>query len=227
MTSYCRGMATVVITGANRGIGFELARQLHARNDSVIAVCRRSSAELDGLGVRIESGVDVTDDTSVRALAERLAGTEIDILINNAGLLSAEGLPNIDFDAVRRQFEVNTLGPLRVTSALLGYLKGGGKVVIITSRMGSIADNTSGGMYGYRMSKAAVNAAGRSLAHDLRARDIAVQLLHPGFVQTDMTGQRGNVTPDASAANLISRIDELDLDGTGTFRHANGEMLEW
>ena len=220
-------VSTIVITGANRGIGLELARQYHQRGDGVIAACREASLALSDLGVRVEAGVDVSDGPSIESFVERLDGVEIDVLINNAGILSSESLPSVDFDAVRRQIEINALGPLRVTQALMPKLNGNAKVAIITSRMGSIADNTSGGMYGYRMSKAAVNAAGRSLAHDLHSKGIAVQLLHPGFVKTDMTGGNGNVTADVSAADLIRRIDELDLESTGTFRHANGEMLDW
>ena len=220
-------MSNIVITGANRGIGLALTRLYHANGDGVIAVCRSASADLNDVGVRVESGIDVTDDASVADLAQRLEGVTIDVLINNAGVLAVDALPGLDFDDVRRQFEVNAIGPLRVTKALASLLTASSKVAIITSRMGSIADNTSGGMYGYRMSKAAVNAAGRSLAHDLRARGIAVQLLHPGFVQTEMTGGNGNVTADASAADLTKRIAELDISATGTFRHANGEMLSW
>ncbi len=220
-------MSSIVITGANRGIGLELARQFHQRGDGVVAICRSSSPDLDDLGVRVEAGVDVADPASAATLTDRLADVNIDVLINNAGILTSESLPNIDFEGLQRQMEVNAFGPLRVTQALLPKLSSGSKVAIITSRMGSIGDNTSGGMYGYRMSKAAVNAAGRSLAHDLKSRGIAVQLLHPGFVQTDMTGGNGQVTPDASAADLIRRIDELELDATGTFRHANGETLSW
>ncbi len=190
-------------------------------------MCRTASDPLNALGVKVEADVDVTDPASVKGLAQRLSGVSVDVLINNAGQLAVDGLGQIDFADVERQIAVNAIGPLRITMALLANLHEGSKVAIITSRMGSIADNTSGGMYGYRMSKAAVNAAGRSLAHDLRRRGIAVQLLHPGFVQTEMTGGNGNVTPDMSAKDLIQRIDELDLDTTGTFRHANGDMLPW
>ena len=221
------GVSTVVITGANRGIGLEMTRQFHSRGDGVIAVCRKSSPDLDAVGVRVMDGIDVCDDASVQALHDRLDGVQIDVLINNAGVLIVDSLPGIDLAGVQRQLEVNAIGPLRVTQTLLPRLHAGSKVGIITSRMGSIADNTSGGMYGYRMSKAAVNAAGKSLAQDLQPKSIAVQLLHPGFVQTEMTNGAGNVTPAESAADLIKRIDELDLASTGTFRHANGEMLAW
>lgn len=219
----------ILITGANRGIGLELARQLSERGDEVIAVCRTPSEALEALGVRIESGVDVTDRASLAALAERLAGTTLDGLINNAGVLRSSDFKALEdeLDDYRLQYEVNALAPLRVTRALVDRLADGGKVVIITSRMGSIADNTSGGHYGYRMSKAAVNMAGVSLAHELKPRGIAVGLLHPGYVKTDMTGHTGHVGPGESAAGLIRRFDELDLASTGSFRHANGDALAW
>lgn len=220
-------MTTTVITGAGRGIGLELAAQTAARGDDVIAVCRKPSPDLEKLGVRIESGIDVSVPEDVDRLAEDLSDTSIDLLINNAGVLSRQSLDDLDFDEIRRQFEINSLGPLRVTAALRGQLKDGAKVAIVTSRMGSVADNTSGGHYGYRMSKAAVNMAGVSLARDLKDRDISVILLHPGYVNTDMTGHSGNVEPADAAAGLLQRIDELTLRSSGTFKHANGDDLPW
>jgi NAD(P)-dependent dehydrogenase (short-subunit alcohol dehydrogenase family) len=220
-------MATAVITGANRGIGLELARQLKNRGDDVVAVCRQSSSELEELDVRIIDGVDVTQSDAVDSLAEQLASTRIDILINNAGILSRESLDDLDIERIRRQLEVNSMGPLRVSAALLPMMGQGGKIAIITSRMGSIEDNTSGSRYGYRMSKAAVNMAGRSLAHDLKDRGIAVAILHPGFVRTDMTGGEGLIGPPESARGLIARIDELTLESSGSFWHSNGELLPW
>ncbi|MDX1388959.1 MAG: SDR family NAD(P)-dependent oxidoreductase, partial [Acidobacteriota bacterium] len=160
-------MGKALITGSNRGIGLELCRQLKGRGEEVIAACRATSPELDALGVRVETGVDVTSDESVDALARSLGDQRIDLLINNAGILTGESLEDLDFDRIRKQFEINSLGPLRVTARLLGNLGKGSKVIIITSLMGSLADNTTGGRYGYRMSKAAVNMAGRSLTHDL------------------------------------------------------------
>lgn len=220
-------MTTTVVTGANRGIGLELCRVARARGHEVIALCRRASDELRALGVRIESDLDVSDDGVIDRLRERLSGVSIDVLVNNAGVLGSERLDDLDLDRMRRQFEVNSLGPLRVTAALRTNLVAGAKVAIITSRMGSIADNSSGGSYGYRMSKAAVNAAGVSLAHDLAPRGIAVILLHPGWIRTGMTGNRGNAEPAEAAADLWARIDELTPETTGTFRHANGETLPW
>lgn len=160
-TRYCEGggfygaesMATYLITGANRGIGYEYCKQLHERGDTAISVCRTSSPELDALGIRIEADVDITDDASVAHLVKRLQGIALDVLINNAGIIHRITLDNLDFESIREQFEVNTLGALRLTRALLPNLKAGSKIILMTSRMGSIDDNTSGGSYGYRMSK--------------------------------------------------------------------------
>jgi NAD(P)-dependent dehydrogenase (short-subunit alcohol dehydrogenase family) len=173
------------------------------------------------------TGVDVTDDALLNVLPRALEDISLDLVVLNAGVLSAESLQMPNFDAIRHQFEVNTLGPLRSAIALLPNLKRGSKIGIVTSRMGSIEDNSSGGMYGYRASKAAVNAVGRSLAMDLRERGVAVQLLHPGFVRTDLTRGNGNINADEAARNLIERLDELTLEQTGTFRHQNGEYLPW
>jgi NAD(P)-dependent dehydrogenase (short-subunit alcohol dehydrogenase family) len=220
-------MATALITGTNRGIGFSLAKLLKQRGDTVIAACRRSSPQLAALGVEIADGVDVTSDKSLNILAEKLKGRSLDVLINNAGLLSHESLQELDFASIQKQMEVNAYGPLRVTHKLAGLLRQGSKVALITSRMGSIADNTSGGAYGYRMSKAALNAAGKSLAQDLASRGVSVALLHPGYVKTAMTGNHGNVEPDDAAADLLTRIEELTLATSGTFWHANGSVLPW
>lgn len=220
-------MTTICITGASRGIGLALARQYKDRGAHVVAACRKPSDALRALGAEVVGGIDVTSDSAVARLRKAIGTRHVDILINNAGLLSDESLDELDFERMRQQFEVNSLGPLRVTAALRSTLAPGAKVAIITSRMGSIDDNTSGGRYGYRMSKCAVNMAGRSLAHDLKDAGIAVVILHPGFVRTDMTGGQGLVDPAESAAGLIARIDELTLETSGSFRHANGENLPW
>ena len=219
-------MKSCLVTGASRGIGLELCRQLRQGGYRVVAVCRQASAELRALGCTVIEGIELTDAASVARLAAGLAGERIDVLVNNAGILARDSLTELDFDAMRRQFEVNALAPMRITHALLPNLGRGSKVVIITSRMGSIADNGSGGYYGYRMSKAAVNIAGVSLARDLRDRDIAVLLLHPGMVATEMTGHQG--VPAAEAArNLMARIESMGLEQSGSFHHANGEPLPW
>jgi NAD(P)-dependent dehydrogenase (short-subunit alcohol dehydrogenase family) len=220
-------MARVVVTGANRGIGLELVRGLTGRGDAVIAACRQSSPELDALGAEIHEGVDVAVGESVEAFAAGVSAGPLDILINNAGVLTSESIDDLDWGRIRRQFEVNSLGPLRVTAALLPRLKNGGKVAIVSSRVGSLEDNSSGGMYGYRMSKAAVNMAGVNLAHDLKSRGIAVVILHPGYVRTGMTGGQGGTGPAEAARGLIDRIDSLRLKDTGSFWHAEGYPLPW
>ncbi len=220
-------MATIVITGANRGIGLELAKQYQARGDHVIAAVRTASSELTGPGIETFEGVDVTDDGAVAKLASALEGRDIDVLINNAGILSRETLDDLDWGRMRAQFEVNALGPLRVTKALLPCLSEGSKVAIISSRVGSLDDNSSGNNYGYRMSKVAVNMAGVNLSHDLKDKGIPVLLLHPGYVRTEMTGMSGGIDPDESARGLIARIDETTMERTGTFWHADGTELPW
>lgn len=219
-------MATYLVTGANRGIGLEYCRQLKERGDNVIAVCRSVSNELKDLDIQTETDVDITSDSSVAELVKKLDGKTLDVLINNAGIVERVSLDNLDFDSIRRQFEVNAVGPLRLTQSLLNNLKSGSKVIMMTSRMGSIDDNTSGGSYGYRMSKVALSMAGKSLSEDLKSKNIPVAILHPGLVQTRMTGFSG-ITTEESVKGLLARIDELNIENTGTFWHSNGEILPW
>lgn len=218
---------TVVITGANRGIGLEMARLWHERGDTVIAVCRKPSQALSDLGVKIIDGVDVSSDNGITNLKAGLGDTRVDLLYNNAGIMRSETLDEMNYEQIEEQFRVNTLGPLRTTLALLSNLHEGSKVGLMTSRMGSIADNTSGKKYGYRISKAGLNAAGKSLAVDLQDQGIAVAILHPGWVQTDMTGGTGHLQPEQAAAKLIQRMDELTLENSGTFWHSDGSELPW
>jgi NAD(P)-dependent dehydrogenase (short-subunit alcohol dehydrogenase family) len=170
--------------------------------------------------------VDVTSDESVTDLASALRGRHIDRLVNNAGVLERDSLEALDFGAIERQFRVNAMAPLRVTAALRHKLTPGAKVFIITSRMGSIDDNTSGGYYGYRMSKAAVNMAAKSLSIDLTDEGIGVFLLHPGMVSTDMTGHHG-IDVAQAARGLIERMDALDIGQSGSFWHQEGYELPW
>lgn len=216
----------IVITGANRGIGLALTENYLNQGYAVTALCRQSSDGLASSGAAIYDGIEVTDYNALLNVAE-LINQPIDILINNAGIFENETLANMDFKQISRQFEINALAPLKVFDAFSKRLQSGSKLAFITSRMGSIADNSSGHYYGYRMSKAALNMACTSLAIDLKERDISVAILHPGMVQTRMIDFAGDVSPKYSAANLIKRIEELDTKNSGTFWHANGDILPW
>ncbi len=221
-------MSIYLVTGSNRGIGLEYCRQLKERGHDVIATCRSSSPELDALGVRVENGVDISSGSSVLNLKQKLGGLQIDVLIQNAGIAEFNSLSNLDPQSVVRQFEVNALSPLCFVHSFLGNLINGSKVVLMTSRMGSIDDNTSGGSYGYRMSKAALCMAGKSLSIDLSSNGISVAILHPGLVSTRMTGFTSNgITVKQSVNGLLARIDELNLQNSGTFWHSNGDILPW
>lgn len=217
----------VVITGGNRGIGLALVKCYLSQGYDVVATCRQSNQVLDNSGAQVVAGVDVSDSASLIHLVQALGSRKVDILINNAGVLDSETLGSIDYEALARQININSMGPIRVTETLLDHLSLDAKVGLITSRMGSISDNSSGGYYGYRMSKAALNAAGVSLARDLSARGISVAILHPGFVQTEMVDFGGDISADEAAQRLALRISELNLENSGTFWHSNGEVLPW
>ncbi|MGQ0696945.1 MAG: SDR family oxidoreductase [Panacagrimonas sp.] len=227
-------MGTWLITGADRGIGEAMCRQLATRGDAVIAACLGDSVTLRERGIEVAAGMDVTSDSAVEKLVRQIAGRRIDVLVHNAGLVIERALGSFDFDAFQKEYAVNTLGPLRITQALLPLMGEGGRIGLVTSRVGSLSENRSGGLYGYRMSKAAANMAGLNLAHDLKPRGIAVMCLHPGSVRTQMTAGLTDVAtvgmlvePDTAASGLIARLDELNLETTGSFRHANGETLPW
>jgi len=219
-------VTTTLITGCNRGIGLQLASQLSERGDSVIGVCRSPSDELSALGTQLITGIDVADGDSVAKLKRQLGDTRLDVLINNAGILIDDEFGAINYDDMLKQYQVNTLGPLRVVEALRDNLGEGSRVAIVSSRVGSISDNGSGNHYGYRASKTAVNQIGMNLMHELKPFGIAIALLHPGLVATEMTGGRG-ISPQDSAAGLVARIDELDLNNSGSFWHAEGYELPW
>ncbi|MCL1126475.1 SDR family oxidoreductase [Shewanella surugensis] len=221
---------TVVITGANRGIGLAMVA-LYAHQDcQVIALCRQSSPKLEALSdhnIDIVEGVDVATESGILTMLSAIKTRKVDILINNAGILRDENLQNLNLQTIADQFQVNAVAPLRVCQALLSNLSSGSKIALITSRMGSIADNGSGGRYGYRMSKAALNAAGVSLAKDLAKDNIAVGIYHPGYVQTDMVNHNGDISSDVAATRIVNLIEELTMEDSGVFRHSNGEVLPW
>jgi NAD(P)-dependent dehydrogenase (short-subunit alcohol dehydrogenase family) len=222
---------TYVVTAANRGLGLEFARQLAARGENVVATARdpESARDLRKLKVRVEA-LDVADADSVARFAETLDGEPVDVLINNAGVgVRSRSLEEIDFTEMRHFFDVNVIGPLRVTRALLPSLRAGAtrKVINITSRMGSIEDNTSGGAYEYRASKAALNMATKSMALDYGGEGFVCIVLHPGWVQTDMGGSSAPVRPEDSISGMLGVIDRLSSAFNGEFLDFTGESLPW
>ena len=221
-------MTTFLITGSNRGIGLELCKQIIDRGDEVIATCRKASSELKNLGVRIEEDVDISSEDSITSLRQKLLGIKLDCLIHNAGIYEFNSIDDLDQKSIIRQFVVNALSPLSMTKSLKSLLKRSSKIAFITSRMGSIGDNSSGSSYGYRMSKVALSMAAKSLSRDLLEEEIYVAILHPGLVSTRMTGfTKYGISTEESANGLLKRIDSLNKNNTGTFWHTNGEILPW
>ena len=213
-----------LVTGANRGIGLELVRQLKERGDDVIACARSSSKELDALGVRVEK-LDVRDAASVRSL--KVDGV-LDLVFNVAGVYGGpkqsikQMAEDLELRDVIETFDVNAVGPLRVAVALRPHLRKGSKLVHITSGMGSISDNTSGGYYAYRMSKAALNMASRSLAVDLKGDGIISVVINPGWVQTDMGGKSAPTPVDESVRGILREVDKATLADSGEFLNWKG-----
>ena len=221
-------MSTFLLTGSNRGIGLNLCKQIQKRGDEVIATCRKASQELIDLGVRIEENVDISSEKSIINLSNNLTNISLDCIIHNAGIYEFNSFENIDKKSILRQFEVNAVGPISLTKNLKHLLKRCSKVAFITSRMGSIGDNTSGSSYGYRMSKVALSMAAKSLSLDLLREEIYVAILHPGLVSTRMTGFTSNgITAEESACGILKRINSLNKQNSGTFWHINGEVLPW
>ena len=221
-------MANFLITGSNRGIGLELSKQIKARGDYVIATCRSSSIELNNLGVNVIENVDISSGQSITNLKRKIRDIKLDCLVHNAGISEYNSFEDLDPESIKRQFEINALSPLCVTRSLINFLNKKSKIVFITSRMGSIDDNTSGSSYGYRMSKVALSMAAKSLSIDLKKKEIFITILHPGLVSTRMTGfTKKGITAQQSAKGLLERIDELNEENNGNFWHSNGQKLPW
>tara|TARA_B110000977_G_scaffold191789_1_gene264408 strand:- start:33367 stop:34110 length:744 start_codon:yes stop_codon:yes gene_type:complete len=243
-------MPTIAITGASSGIGLELCKQLTARGDTVWATCRNSNPELEAIGVTggIISGIDVTKSESTELLQKALTGVTIDTLINNAGGMgsksgltwdeqtAAQKFSTMDIDTLSIAFETNVVGVVRVTQALVNQMneKEGSKIVIISSLMGSVGDNTSGGLMAYRASKSAVNSVGVTMAQELRGRKIAVGLVHPGMLRTGFGGgeppekMKKYFKPvEGGAQGVVHAMDALSMETTGSFMHGNyGEGIK-
>jgi NAD(P)-dependent dehydrogenase (short-subunit alcohol dehydrogenase family) len=231
-------MQSTLITGANRGLGLEFSRQYAADGWQVYATCRdpSSASELRRLADASDHKVqimalDVTDLASIKATATELEGQAIDLLLNNAGVGAPRGqtIGNIDYEAWAHVLDVNTLGPLRVSEAFVDNVARSERklIVTLTSGMGSIADNTSGGAFAYRSSKAAVNMVMRSLAIDLAPRGITCVVINPGWVRTDMGGPHGTQTPAESVTKLRRLIDNLEPAHSGKFFNHDGREYAW
>jgi len=223
---------TVLITGANRGIGLALAQQFEQAGYDVIGTARKpnKAKKLKALGVRLEQ-LDVADPNSVSALAKRLEGVVIDILINNAGIggHSTDTFAELDIEKLDKVYNINSLGPLRVTQALLPNLGASNhkRVANVSSRMGSIELNTWGCCFGYRGSKAALNSFNKSLSMELGEEGFVFVVLHPGYVKTDMTKGRGNITASESAGGLFKVISQLKAEDNGKFYDFKGKAMPW
>lgn len=226
-------MPTLLITGANRGIGLELTQRYAADGWTVIAACRepQSAAALKAIpGIAVEA-LDVTDYTAVDKLAAKYSGTAIDLLLNNAGIYGHRdgALKVSDFDTYLQVLQVNSVAPMKLALAFLPHLKatkGGAKIATISSRMGSISQG-GGGAYAYRASKAAINAGMHNLALDLKSSGISCITLHPGWVKTDMGGAGADIDVATSAAGLKKVIDGLTLKDTGKFYNYDGGEIPW
>jgi len=231
---------SIVLTGANRGLGLEFARKWVEAGNGVFALARNPDEAPDLLRLRDDNPdclnvlpCDIADDASVQSAATTIgkAWDSVDILLNNAGVYGQRGVSvsEMDFDDARRVFEINSLGPLRMTRAVLPLLRRGKepRVVHMTSLMGSISDNTSGGSYAYRMSKTALNMASRNLAHEFGSAGIISAVIHPGWVQTDMGGGGAPLTIEESVASMIRSIEGFRTEHSGAFFDRDGQRLEW
>ncbi len=232
-------MNTVLITGSNRGIGLELVQRYLARGDAVIACCRDpagakalQSLTAEAPTLSIEA-LSVADADSVRDLKRRLGERPINILINNAGMggpyLDKEPADDLDIEAWLETFRVNSIAPLHLLRQLRSNLAaaGGAKAVSISSQMGAISFEFAHTMYAYSASKAALNKIMRMIAEDMKADRIAVHVMHPGWVRTDMGGSGADISAQESADGIVTVIDELGLEDAGSFRKWNGEVHPW
>ena len=220
-------MQRTLIVGASRGIGLSLSQVYKELGHRVIGTSRTPNDALDSAADEVWTELDVTAESMEEKLTNELQERSLNRLIIVAGILESDDISCLAPDSLKRQFEINAVGALRAAAALRGSMAPDSVIAFITSRMGSIADNTSGGYYGYRMSKAALNAGAKSLAIDLAPHRVKVAILHPGFVRTDMTNGQGFIDPRTSAEMLKDQIESWKTENTGIFKHASGENLPW
>ena len=228
-------MSTVLVTGANRGIGYEFVKQYSKNNFNVLACCRsaENASELQELAKEVKNikiyELDVGNINIIKNLSQQLKNEKIDVLINNAGIYRSSTIGNINYDEWMESFRINTIAPYQIVEAFLDQILNSDlkKVVSITSKMGSIDDNTTGGSYIYRSSKTALNSMMRSLTHDLVDRGIATLTLHPGWVRTDMGGPGGWIDSFESVQGMIKQIDKLTIDDSGKYLDYAGKSINW
>ena len=226
---------TVVITGANRGLGLELCKQYLAEGHKVYACCRSPESAEELLKLKQEAAgrleavpLDVTNAAQLTNLKYMLQGQSIDLLINNAGVYGQRlSFGEVDEQEWMKVLHINTVAPLLVVQELVDLMAADGKILLMTSKMGSIEDNTSGGSYIYRSSKAALNAVGKSLALDLFDRGISVAICHPGWVQTDMGGPNALINTETSIRGLRDVMEQLTIDKSGQFFSYDGSIIPW
>lgn len=227
---------TVLITGANRGLGLEFTKQYASDGWQVIACCREpnTAAALNALVTIHPNNIvvyalDVANFNQIDALAAQLKGKKIDILLNNAGIYPESGLDAMNYDNWAQAFKVNTMAPYKMVEAFLNNVAASElkKIVVLSSKMGSMSDNTSGGSYIYRTSKAAANMMIKSLSIDLKSQGIACITLHPGWVQTDMGGPNALINTQQSISGLRQVIAELNLNNSGRFIAYDGKVIAW
>ena len=228
-------MSTVLITGANRGLGYEFVKQYSENEFEVLACCRNrnNAKELKELAetsnkIRVYE-LDVGNVKAIKSLSQQLQNEKIDVLINNAGIYRSSTVGNINYDEWVESFKVNTIAPYQIVENFLNQIMNSDlkKIVSITSKMGSIDDNTSGGSYIYRSSKTALNSMMRCLTHDLKNQGVATLTLHPGWVRTDMGGPGGWIDSFESVQGMIKQIDKLTIDDSGNYLDYAGKSINW
>jgi short-subunit dehydrogenase len=228
-------MDTVLVTGSNRGLGYEFVKQYSESGCNVLACCRdmdkaRDLKKLSENSTNIEVyQLDVGNFKDIIRLSKELQNKKIDILINNAGIYRSSNLGNLDRDEWIESFKINTIAPYQIIEAFLTQITNSDlkKVVSITSKMGSIDDNTSGGSYIYRSSKTALNSMMQSLRHDLKSQGIATLTLHPGWVRTDMGGMGGWIDTFESVQGMIKQINNLTINDSGKYLDYAGKSINW
>ena len=228
-------MTTVLVTGANRGLGYEFVKQYSQNKFDVFACCRnvneaKKLKELAEISENIKIyELDVGNIKTIKNISQQLKNEKIDVLINNAGIYRSSTVGNINYDDWMESFKVNTIAPYQIVENFLEQIINSDlkKVVSITSKMGSIDDNTSGGSYIYRSSKTALNSMMRSLTHDLKNQGVATLTLHPGWVRTDMGGPGGWINSIESVQGMIKQIDKLTIDDSGKYLDYAGKTINW